>query len=253
MTSLQLEKRLTQNAEIIETAEGWQLKPGSSRARSYQLAQLDNYSLLSRSTFPHKPPARLSMKARASNINLPGTWGVGFWNDPFGLSFGFGGSAGRLPVFPNAAWFFFASPENHLALHQGLPGNGPMVAVFRSPRVPALLLTLALPLMPFLAWPLTSRLLRRVVARMIDQEAISLDLEPTIWHEYKLDWERETTRFTVDEKVILETRLSPIPPLGLVLWIDNQYAAWPPDGRIRYGTLPTLKDCWVEIKDLHLD
>jgi hypothetical protein len=58
--------------------------------------------------------------------------------------------------------------------------------------------------------------------------------------------------FSVDGNEVLRTRTSPLAPLGLVVWIDNQYAAWPPDGRVAYGVLPTPKDCWVEIKDLRL-
>jgi len=38
--------------------------------------------------------------------------------------------------------------------------------------------------------------------------------------------------------------------LGIVLWVDNRYAAYPPDGRIRYGALKNPEAAWIEIKDL---
>ena len=38
--------------------------------------------------------------------------------------------------------------------------------------------------------------------------------------------------------------------LGVVIWIDNQYAALPPDGRLRYGTLENQERAWIEIKNI---
>jgi len=60
----------------------------------------------------HAPPCTFSLHARLSGTDLPGTWGFGLWNDPFGLSLGFGGQAARLPALPQAAWFMHASPPN---------------------------------------------------------------------------------------------------------------------------------------------
>ena len=57
----------------------------------------------------------LSLSARVSSDSIPGTWGFGLWNHPFGLSIGFGGSPWRLPALPNAVWFFGASEENYLS------------------------------------------------------------------------------------------------------------------------------------------
>jgi hypothetical protein len=39
--------------------------------------------------------------------------------------------------------------------------------------------------------------------------------------------------------------------LGLTLWIDNQYAAWRPDGKIGFGVLGN-EEAWLEIADLNL-
>jgi len=38
--------------------------------------------------------------------------------------------------------------------------------------------------------------------------------------------------------------------LGIVIWIDNQYAAWSPDGKLRYGMCENRDPAWLEIKDL---
>jgi len=51
---------------------------------------------------------------------------------------------------------------------------------------------------------------------------------------------------------VLETEIAPPGPLGLVLWVDNQYAALPPDGRLRYGTLPNPEAAWVELEELEI-
>jgi hypothetical protein len=55
----------------------------------------------------------------------------------------------------------------------------------------------------------------------------------------------------VDGEVVLQTAFAPRGPLGLVLWLDNQYAYWQPDGRLGYGTLPS-PDAWIEIKEMDL-
>lgn len=252
MIQLQIEKRTSENARVEDIENGWRLTLEPGNARSYRLAQLDDYGRLPRGAFPHVPQLRLSLKARASQNNLPGTWGFGLWNDPFGLSLGFGASATRLPALPNAAWFFFASQENHLAFLEGLPGNGAMASVYRAPHIPAPILAFTLPLLPLLAWPPGSRWLRHRAARLIQQDSNAIAGDPADWHQYGLTWEKDSVSFSVDNKEILRTQTSPLPPLGLVIWIDNQYAAWPPDGRMRYGTLPTPANSWVDIKELQL-
>ena len=75
--------------------------------------------------------------------------------------------------------------------------------------------------------------------------AISVDV--TKWHEYSIQWLREYTEFTIDGETILQTTMAPHPPLGLVLWIDNQFAAWTPAGRPGYGTLDNPA-AWLEIE-----
>lgn len=248
-----LRKKISRGGEVKELEGGWRLSLPPGEAGSYRLAQLDDYGPLSRAEFPYRQPFHIRLSARASQAALPGTWGFGLWNDPFGLSLGFGGATGRLPALPNAAWFFFASPDNHLALNETAPGNGPMAAVYDSPRIPSLLLAPVLLLFPLLAWPPASRALRGAASKVIHQSGSALKLDPREWHQYSLNWQSTEVEFQVDGKTIYSSSLSPRGPLGLVLWLDNQYAAWRPNGSLGYGTLATPPDCWVEIKDLQLN
>jgi hypothetical protein len=41
--------------------------------------------------------------------------------------------------------------------------------------------------------------------------------------------------------------------LGFVLWVDNQYAAFRPDGRVGLGSLEYEQPAWIEISGLVLD
>ena len=212
---------------------------------------MDDYGLRSRRTFTLKPPLRLDLLARASSSLSPGTWGFGLWNNPFGLSLGFGGQQ-RFPSLPNAAWFFFASPENQLSLRDDLPGNGAMAATFRARPELLALFALAAPLLPLILWKPSSRVLRRWSSRGIHQDAHKLLHNPSEWHSYSLLWEEKQVRFWADEQAVFTSSVSPPPPLGLVLWIDNQYAAWHPDGKISYGTLASSEENWIELKDIRL-
>jgi hypothetical protein len=52
---------------------------------------------------------------------------------------------------------------------------------------------------------------------------------------------------------VFESPVSPNPPLGLVIWIDNQYAAFTPDGKIGFGVLPNPEPAWLEIKEIEMN
>jgi hypothetical protein len=251
-TRVALQKKRSRGATITEIAGGWRftLQPGG--ALEYRLAQLDDYHKLARAKHLHNAPIRLSLRARASQVDMPGTWGFGLWNDPFGLSLGFGGEAGRLPALPNATWFFFASQQNFLSLRHSQPGNGQMVGVYRSPRIPTLLLSPGLLAFPLALIRPISRLLRRIGAGFIQHQLTTFAADSTQWHEYSQSWTASGVDFYLDGKNIYTTTLVPQGPLGLVLWLDNQYAAWRPDGRLQYGIMPTPANCWAEIIDLQI-
>lgn len=248
--TLDLQSRSTPGAEVQPLASGhWRLAIPAGPAGRYRWAQLDDYLHRPRLAFPWQPPLYLSLRARVSHAALPGTWGFGFWNDPFSTSLGLGGAARRLPALPNTAWFFYASPPNHLALYDH-PAQGFLAATFAAPCLPTPLLALGTPALPFLAWPRAARSLRRLARRFIRDDGALLAPDPTAWHVYCLEWRQDRVRFAVDGAVCFETAVVPAGRLGLVLWIDNQYAAFPPEGRLRFGTLPNPEPAWLELADI---
>jgi hypothetical protein len=213
----------------------------------YRLAQLDDYAGLKRHAFPHRPPFHLCLKLRASASILPGTWGFGLWNDPFGLGLpGMGGGL-RLPALPQAAWFFHASPENYLSLEDRGPGNGWLAMAFSSSRLRPWEYVLAL-LLPLLAIPAGRRSLRRLARRYIRSQAVELRADPADWHLYCLDWREGGVTFRLDDELVFESDLSPVGRLGLVIWIDNQYMGYLPDGRMQYGLLVNREAAWLEVE-----
>ena len=249
----ELQRRITQSATVLAVAPGhWRLTVPAGSSGRYRLAQLDDYQRRRRSAFPWRPPLRLNLRARVSHATLPGTWGFGLWNDPFTLSMGLGGTAHRLPALPNAAWFFYASASNYLALRDTHPAHGFLAATFSSANIPVPLLAVATPALPLLAWPLPARHLRQLARRLVQEDAAQLKTEPTAWHTYGLEWRADRMCFFLDGDPCCDTTIAPRPPLGLVLWIDNQYAAFPPTGRLRFGRLANPEAAWLELADIEV-
>jgi hypothetical protein len=251
---IQLRPRQTLGSSVHQTNAGWRLDLPAGQSRSYHLAQLDDYGSLSRNRFFHTPPMTFRLCARVSGADLPGTWGFGLWNDPFGLSLGFGGKPGRLPTLPQAAWFMHASLPNWLSLRddpEKVPANGFFAGTFRSLRIPSFLFTPVLPVLPLFIIRPISRFFRRQATRLLHQDACRVDLDVTQWHEYSIQWMSESCLFSVDGNNILHTSCSPLSPLGLVVWIDNQFAAWTREGRLSYGTLETPA-AWLDIKKVFI-
>ena len=203
----------------------------------YRLAQLDDQSDLRRAQFHWRVPCCQELKARASPKDLPGTWGFGFWNDPFTASLGLKGAARRLPALPNCAWFFYASPPNYLALRDDHPAQGFLAAAFSSPILSSLLLAPGLLALPLLAWRPSARLLRKMARSLIQEDSTLIHVDATQWHTYRLELTDQVARFSIDGHQVGETACVPRGPLARVIWIDNQYAAFNPDGALKSGTL----------------
>lgn len=249
-----LRANLTRGAQLSRLdGNTWRLAIPPGPAGRYRLAQIDDYSRLPRRAFRWRPPFSLELQGRASAAGLPGTWGFGLWNDPFGMGLLSDGAALRLPALPNAAWFFFASPQNYLSLRDDLPAQGGLAAVFHAPPWPSPLLLPALLGLPLLALPPAVRRLRRLGRAWVSEAACALTLDPSLWHTYRLDWQPGQVRFQVDGAAVFATPLAPCGPLGLVLWVDNQYACVPPSGCVRYGMLPNPETAWIELRDLKIE
>lgn len=248
MSHFSLKPSLTPGAVVTTGKPGlWHLEIPAGLEGRYRLAQIDDYKDLRRSQFRWQPPFHLSLKARVSAQNIPGTWGFGLWNDPFSFSLGLGGGTRRFPALPDTAWFFYAAPPNYLSFRDDLPGQGFLAATFRSAPVPAPLLAAGGLALPLLLVPALARLLRRSVRALVRQSTALVEVDVTAWHTYSLDW-TDTVRLFMDGQVLLDTLIVPRGPLGLVIWIDNQYAAFPPMGRLQYGFSANPEPAWMEVE-----
>ena len=176
-----MEVRTTRGANVTATGSRWKLGIKNEEISGYQNAQLDDYSSLSRHRFPHRSLS-FSLRARASSISAAGTWGFGLWNDPFGLSLGFGGRPYRFPVLPNTVWFFYASPQNHLSFTDDKPAHGFLAQTFRSPKFHPLLFLAGL------VFPLSHKTTRKLLSNVIKEDAAVLSVDVTQWHRYRLEW-----------------------------------------------------------------
>jgi hypothetical protein len=247
---LDLKARTTSGAEANEYQSGsWRLSIPAGNCGAYRLAQLDDYLPRSRSKFLWQPPLYLSLSARVSAQAVPGTWGFGLWNDPFSANLGLGGMARRLPTLPDTAWFFFAAPPNYLALYDDHPAQGMLAATFSSIHLSPWLMALGAPLLPLLAVPRIAGWMRRAARHLIKESARQLELDLTAWHNYRMEWLAGQVVFLVDGATVFITPVSPQSPLGLVFWIDNQYAAFPPGGKFKYGSLANSESAWLEISN----
>ncbi len=229
---------------------GWHLSLPAGKEGEYRLAQVDDYMQSARGDFLFKPPFHLSLNARTSHTSIPGTWGFGFWNDPFVMGLGLPGSRVRLPALPNAAWFFHASADNYLSFRDDLPANGMLAAVFSAPLIPSIFSLAALPFAPLLFLPTAARLLRRFAAGIVKEASSQIVLDWTSWHHFEIEAVPERIIFRINGDVCMETRIIPQGPLGLVCWIDNQFIALQPDGKFRFGALQSDMSVWLEITDL---
>ena len=270
MGTMNLKPHTSRHGNIETTPTGWRLVISKGANTEYRLAQLDDTLHLPRRKFPERPPLILSLRARASSETIPGTWGFGLWNDPFGMSLGFGGRPFDLPALPNAIWFFHASPQNYLSFREDKPAQGFLAQAFRSPRFHPLLLEAGL------TFPFSKRRARKTLSQIVDEDSAVVSADVTQWHNYRLEWskggsapfgsaylEEHQVRFAtrrpapysrlwVDGTLVLDTPVSPHPPLGLVIWVDNQYAAFTPQGKMKWGLEENQTEAWLEVASLEL-
>jgi hypothetical protein len=108
-----------------------------------------------------------------------------------------------------------------------------------------------------MALPFSRKMTRRLLGKIIEEDAIRLRgnermLNTTDWHRYQLDWRASGVSFHLDEALVFESPVSAHAPLGVVIWIDNQYAAFTPEGKIGFGVLENPERAWLEIKDFDI-
>jgi hypothetical protein len=240
----------TTGSKVEESEAGlWHLSIPPGQPNQYRWAQLEDYSNIPRARFAWQPPVRLECSARVSHNPHPGTWGFGFWNDPFSASMKIKGAGFRLPALPNAAWFFYASPESQLSLQANQEACGLLAAVFRSPLIPSWVFIPAYLLSPLLFIHAVSRLARKFLAGIVNDEFTNLEIDPTQWNRYRLEVLKDRVEAYVNGNLAFRSSHVPRGHLGALVWIDNQYAGFSPDGRIQAGLLENGEPAWLEVKD----
>ncbi|MBI5959533.1 MAG: hypothetical protein HY866_12405 [Chloroflexi bacterium] len=215
-------------------------------AQQYSDAQITDYQ---ERAFSWSPPLRLTVRAWASHSTqeLKGTAGFGFWNEPF-----VPGERG-LPRLPRAAWFFFGSPPNNMALAKGVPGWGWKAATIDAGRIGFLLLVPLAPLgFLLMRIPALYRWLWPVGQRAIGGSEARLDVDLTQPHDYELEWHTNRVIFRVDGTQVHVSPHSPRGPLGFIAWIDNQYAVVTPQGRFNFGLIATTERQWLALDRLEI-
>jgi hypothetical protein len=232
---------------VASLPSGWRFQTGPTATTAYSNAQIDDYHHLSRSAFRWRPPVTLSLRARFSHPAgiLQGTAGFGLWNDPFMMS------GSRTPALPRAVWFFYASPPSNMQLAQGVPGHGWKAAVIDAQRPLFYLLAPTAPVsVPSMRWSRAYRALWPVAQAAIGVAEAPVATDLCAWHSYRLSWEPDLVRFWVDDTLVLVTTRAPRGPLGLVIWLDNQYMVLTPQGHVRHGLLAHRYQQWLEITGL---
>lgn len=227
---------------IEATPHGWDLVLPPISHDDYGDAQLHDYAGIPRARYPWRPPLMLSLKARLSS-QLQGTAGFGFWNNPLG----------KVPALPQATWFFFASPPSAMELADGVPGSGWKAATIDAGRKAALVWAPLAPLVMLacrrLSW---RRRLWPYVQRALAIAETPVTIDRTAWHDYQIFWLRDRVLFGIDGHLILTCPAAPRGPLGLVIWVDNQWARVMPSGSLGWGLLDVTKPQSLFCRDIKI-
>lgn len=231
--------------QIVLGEEGLRLALSGTQPTRYADAQLDDYAGMARRHFPWRPPLRFTVRARASGPLL-GTAGFGFWNNPFS-------PLGGWPALPAALWFFHAAPPSNMPLALGVPGHGWRAASIDTTTARALRWApLALPVaLANRVGPLQRRIWPRVQHDLCLAEA-PIAAPARAWRNYVIEWRRDGARFSIDGSTVLEIARVPQGPLGMVLWVDNQWMVATPRGRFGWGVSATPTQ-WLDIAQLTVE
>jgi len=222
-------------------------------SKKYCNAQVDDYRNLKRKNFKWSPPLTLKLSARTcidsdKHKSLVGTAGFGFWNDPI-LMTGL-----RTPSLPRALWFFYCSKPSLLYLDEQQKYNGwqAMSIDANNKNFITMLpfLCMGFPLFNFTKlrdkfWPQIKKSFKG------SQKLIDADFSK--WHDYEIKWELNSVTFFIDGDIIHHTKDSPKGPMGLVIWIDNQYMILKPTGRFGFGNLEVPHEQSLEIKNISIE
>lgn len=229
----------------------WQLTlPARPTSDIYHDAQLSDYDPQQRD-FVAQPPLRLTLTAHSPTParQLVGTAGFGFWNHAIAPD-------ARGIRVPQALWFFFGAPPNHMALSREAPPHGWKAATFNAQQM---LFYALLPLAP-IAIPLMNIPPVYNACWRIGQRAIGVAEAPLALdslnerHTYTLDWLPNEAIFRVDDVIMLRSTYAiPQQPLGFIAWMDNQYAIVSPKGRFGWGVSPVAQEQALVLEDIQIE
>lgn len=229
-------------ASIDERAPGHYVLSIHADGTTYCNAQLDDYHHLPRRSYPWRAPIRLSLDARLTG-DARGTWGFGFWNAPYSPL------ANRWPALPATAWFF-GNGSGNLAWDIDSTPTGFKAATLDTHRMRARLLALCAPLLLLLlrsttifqtVWPHLTRWLG-LSERMLPQDSD--------WHHYELQWQPDCTTWLVDGIVVHQAPSAPHAPLGLCIWVDNQWLVAGPQSGFGWGLVQSTTS--LEVKEIRV-
>lgn len=238
---------------VQDAPEGWRLSLPAVRS-GYADAQLDDTQGKKRSDFLHRPPAHLSLEARTSGGPPCGTQGFGFWNDPFPSLGGAAGSSRLMPASPQALWFFGRSSPSDLPFAPRAKGTGWCAASLRAPAIPGLAVAgLGAAAVVGMLLPALRPRIRAIFDRHSAAAQADIEADFTEWHRYEIHWRSDRADFLVDGVTVLHTLAPAKGPLGVVIWIDNQWATFSTARGLGFGVNPCGHPTWIEIRNLRLD
>lgn len=223
----------------------------------YSDAQIDDYTMLAKADYIWRPPLRMKVRARFSNIgatskfntngnHLKGTAGFGFWNKPFTMQ-------GNIFTLPETAWFFYSAPPSNMALVPGVPGYGWKTQTIHTKRFSAIMHAGPLAL-SFLYGKMTGNFnpANRYLQKFAGVDEYLLNHDMTEWHTYTLEWHKHYTVYWVDGVEIIRSSYSPTASLGFVAWIDNEYAVATTKGELQFGKISAGSQ-WLDIDSVLIE
>jgi len=229
------------SANVSQIAPGhWRLQVNGT-AQQYCNAQLDDYHHLPRRAFPWHPPVRLSLWAKLP-VGHQGTWGFGWWNAPYSPL------TSAMPARPASAWFFSNGKGNMAWTPQSHP-TGFKAATLETRTWQSLMIAPFTPLI--LLANRQPRLYRWLWSRLIPHLGLTesmVAIHDDDWHHYVIDWHVDSVTWTLDGTPIAHSPYAPRGPLGLCIWIDNQWLTATPDGQFDWGLVDTTGT--LEIRDV---
>jgi hypothetical protein len=241
MTPFALREHLINSGRVDRDGQHYRLTIPTTSADTYVDAQLDDYEHTLPRQFTNHPPQTMTIRARFSHQQVKGTAGFGFWNHPFSRE-------GAVIDPPCNVWFFYSSPESDLRVARGFPGHGFKASMLNSGRMPRVVVTIGSMLFNLLLRvPVISKLIMSAARSAVNTSEIMLNLDMTVWHEYKLNWLPNVATFCVDGKEILRAPHPPQMALGFAAWIDN-YRASAGGSHYQFAYVAVTQEQWMELE-----